>query len=95
MSTDSQSGDEAAGPAHERRKQPLCACISTALERYFQDLDGHPPPSHLYELVMDEVEQPLLKMVMQYARGNQSKAAEVLGINRGTLRKRLEKHGLL
>ncbi len=84
-----------AAPMIERRKQPLCACIRTALERYFKDLDGHPPPSNLYELVMDEVEQPLLEMVMHYARGNQSKAAELLGINRGTLRKRLEKHGLL
>ncbi len=79
----------------ERRKQPLSACIHTALERYFNDLDGHPPPGNLYELVMDEVEYPLLKIVMQQARGNQSKAAAMLGINRGTLRKRLEKHGLL
>ena len=81
--------------SQERRKQPLSACICTALERYFDDLDGHPPPDNLYELVMDEVEYPLLKKVMHYARGNQSRAAAILGINRGTLRKRLEKHGLL
>ncbi len=84
-----------ARPARERRKQPLSACIRTALERYFADLDGHPPPTNLYELVMDEVEYPLLQAVMHYTRGNQSKAAAILGINRGTLRKRLEKHGLL
>ncbi len=78
----------------ERRKQPLCACITTALERYFNDLDGH-HPQKLYEMVIAEVELPMLKVVMKQARGNQCRAAQILGINRGTLRKKLEKYDLL
>jgi len=78
----------------ERRKRPLCSCIDSALLRFFADLDGHEPPRDLYQMVVAEVEQPLLKSVMEYTRGNQSKAAEVLGINRSTLRKKLEKYGL-
>lgn len=80
-------------PAAERRKKPLSGCVQSSLERYFNDLDGH-EPNDLYDMVMCEVEYPLLKTVMQHARGNQSRAAEMLGINRSTLRKKLEKHGL-
>lgn len=77
----------------ERRKQPISACIDNALERYFDDLDGH-QPADLYRMVLHEVEQPLLKAVLDYTRGNQSKAAEILGINRSTLRKKLETYNL-
>lgn len=72
---------------------PLHACINTLLTSYFSDLDGH-PPGNLFDLVMDEVERPLLENVLHHTRGNQSKAAEVLGLNRGTLRKKLRKYGL-
>ena len=51
-------------------------------------------PGNLYEMVLGEVEQPLLKAVLDFTRGNQSKAADVLGINRGTLRKKLKEYGL-
>jgi len=78
----------------ERRKKPLCSCIDSALDLFFADLDGHQPPQDLYQMVLSEVEQPLFKSVMEYTRGNQSRAAEVLGINRSTLRKKLEKYGL-
>jgi len=77
----------------ERRKNPLGACVSTALELYFKDLDGH-KAKDVYHMVISEVEYPLLTAVMQYARGNQSKASEILGINRSTLRKKLAKYGL-
>ncbi len=77
----------------ERRKQPISACIDTALERYFHDLEGH-QPADLYRMVINEVELPLLKSVLDYTRGNQSKAAEILGINRSTLRKKLECYNL-
>jgi len=77
----------------ERRKQPISACIDTALERYFHDLDGH-QPADLYRMVLNEVEQPLLKAVLDYTRGNQSRASEILGINRSTLRKKLEAYDL-
>lgn len=73
--------------------QPLRACVKSMLETYFNDLDGH-APGELYELVVREVEHPLLETVMVYTRGNQSKAAKLLGINRGTLRKKLKIHNL-
>lgn len=72
---------------------PLHACVNTLLTSYFSDLDGH-PPGNLFDLVMDEVERPLIETVLHHTRGNQSKAAEVLGLNRGTLRKKLRKYGL-
>lgn len=77
----------------ERRKNPLGSCVNTAMELYFKDLGGH-KAKDVYHMVITEVEYPLLKVVLQYARGNQSKAAEILGINRSTLRKKLAKYGL-
>jgi Fis family transcriptional regulator, factor for inversion stimulation protein len=65
-----------------------------ALDRYFQTLNGH-RPEELYDLVIGEVEKPLFKAVLEYTGGNQSLAAAILGINRGTLRKKLRRHGLL
>ncbi len=73
--------------------QPLRACVKAMLESYFNDLDGH-EPGDLYEMVVREVEHPLLETVMVHTRGNQSKAAKLLGINRGTLRKKLKIHNL-
>jgi len=64
-----------------------------ALGAYFNSLNGH-KPGRLYELVMREVELPLFKSVMDYAEGNQSRAASILGINRGTLRKKLREYGI-
>lgn len=84
----------AVGPEQERRKKPLCSCIDSALKRFFLDLDGHTPPQDLYQMVINETEHPLFKAVMEYTKGNQSKAAEILGINRSTLRKKLEKYSL-
>lgn len=65
-----------------------------ALDKYFQTLNGH-KPEELYDLVIGEVEKPLFKAVLDYTGGNQSLAATILGINRGTLRKKLRRHGLL
>jgi Fis family transcriptional regulator, factor for inversion stimulation protein len=61
------------------------------LRRYFSDLHGH-DPSDLYSLVMGEIEQPLLKTLLDYTHGNQSRASEILGINRSTLRKKLRQY---
>ncbi len=72
---------------------PLNGHVRDALNRYFADLNGH-EPSNLYELMMNEVERPLLESVMQHAAGNQTRAAQLLGINRGTLRKKLKLYGL-
>jgi Fis family transcriptional regulator len=74
-------------------EQPLAELVRTSLERYFSDLNGQ-PPAELYELVITQVERPLLEIVMRETRGNISRAAQVLGINRATLRTRLHKYGL-
>ena len=76
------------------RKGPLATCVKTALERYFHDLDGEKPAGNLYEMVIHEVERPLLDIVMKHVKSNQCKAADMLGINRNTLRKKLKLHGL-
>jgi len=74
-------------------EEPLRVCVQQALDKYFADLDGH-PPGGLHSMVMREVEEPLLRSVLAYAEGNQSRAAEILGMNRSTLRKRLRDYGL-
>ena len=65
-----------------------------ALEVYFESLNGD-RPGDLYELVMGEVERPLFKAVLDYTQGNQSQAAGILGLNRGTLRKKLRYYSLI
>lgn len=72
---------------------PLNGHVREALEQYFSDLGGH-EPSNLYDLMLNEVERPLLETVMHHAGGNQTRAAAILGINRGTLRKKLRQYGL-
>jgi Fis family transcriptional regulator len=72
---------------------PLRSQAEEALQSYFEALNGH-KPAHLYELVMREVEEPLFKVVMGHVQGNQSRAATILGINRGTLRKKLKEFGI-
>ncbi len=69
-------------------------CIRRTLNRYFRDLDGE-QPSGLYDMVIRCVEKPMLEVVMKNADGNQTVAAEMLGINRNTLRKKLTEHDLL
>jgi Fis family transcriptional regulator len=67
--------------------------VSSSLSQYFSKLDGQ-PPENLYELVLAEVEKPLLEMVLKLTNGNQSKAAIVLGLSRGTLRKKMAQYDL-
>jgi Fis family transcriptional regulator len=75
------------------RSMPLRTMTAEALDSYFATLNGH-KPGQLYDLVIREVEEPLFKAVLDYAEGNQSRAADILGINRGTLRKKLKTYGL-
>ena len=75
------------------RSVPLRSHTEQALDSYFTSLNGH-APGRLYELVMREVEEPLFRAVLDYAEGNQSRAADILGINRGTLRKKLKTYGI-
>ncbi|GAA3562682.1 MULTISPECIES: DNA-binding transcriptional regulator Fis [Marinobacter] len=68
--------------------------VEVALKNYFAQLDGA-PVTDVYQLVLSEVEAPLLEQVMKYTRNNQTKASTMLGLNRGTLRKKLKQYGLL
>ncbi|HKF94611.1 MAG TPA: DNA-binding transcriptional regulator Fis [Gammaproteobacteria bacterium] len=83
----------AAAPDTERRKQPLYSAVRVAMSLYLDQLNGHQPDG-LYRLVMEEVERALLEILMDYCAGNQTKAAQCLGLNRGTLRKKLKHYGL-
>lgn len=76
------------------RNKPLRDLTGEALSAYFRDLNGH-KPNALYDLVLGEVEPPLFEAVLDYTRGNQSRAAEILGLNRATLRKKLKHYELL
>ncbi|MGV6807856.1 MAG: DNA-binding transcriptional regulator Fis [bacterium] len=72
----------------------LRECVEHAIQNYFHDLDGN-STTDLYQFVLAEVEAPLLEAVLVHAGNNQSKAAEILGLNRGTLRKKLKQYDLL
>jgi Fis family transcriptional regulator len=75
-------------------KKHIEECIRDSLEAYFKDLRGAEPHS-LHEMIMNTVEKPLLDVVLRHADGNQSRAAEWLGINRNTLRRKLLDHKLV
>ena len=75
-------------------KDNIQEVVKKSLEKYFKDL-GEQEPSNVYEMVILTVEKPVLEAVMARAEGNQSQAADMLGINRNTLRKKLQQHGML
>ena len=75
-------------------KKQIDDCIRASLEQYFKDLRGAEPHS-VHEMVLAAVEGPMLDVVLKHAEGNQSKAAEWLGINRNTLRRKLLDHKLI
>jgi two-component system nitrogen regulation response regulator GlnG len=72
----------------------LSGAVESFLKNYFAAHDGALPTTGLYERVMQEVERPLLRTTLKAVRGNQKKAAEILGINRNTLRKKLTELGI-
>ncbi len=71
--------------------KPLSHSVAECIDDYFRSLNGH-RPIDLYTTVLDQVEPPLLRATLRYCDNNQSKAAEVLGLNRATLRKKLRQH---
>jgi len=81
-------------PNREEPRGELGCCVMKTLRSYFSELDGQ-IPSGLYNMVLEEVEAPLFREVMKQARDNQTRAAEMLGLNRGTLRKKLRQYGLI
>lgn len=90
----SANAQQAERDAEMAKSVPLRVKVQEALDDYFRQLDGHPPPANFYRLVMQEVEPPLLLSVLTHTDGNQSRAAEILGMNRATLRKKLRQYGL-
>lgn len=72
---------------------PLSSCVKSSLDQYFKQLNGT-KPNDIYSMVLTEIERPLLEVVMQQTGNNRCRAAEILGINRNTLRKKLKQHGL-
>ena len=75
-------------------KKHIEECVRTSLESYFRDLRGTEPDG-MYDMMVRVLEKPLLEVVMQHAEHNQSRAAEWLGLNRNTLRKKLVEHKLI
>ena len=75
-------------------KKPLKEEVRKALKRYFVQLDQKNMPIDVYQLVLNEVEPPLLNAVMKFANNNQTKASRILGINRTTLRTKLKKYNI-
>lgn len=71
----------------------LSNSVKDSLDQYFKDLEGQPPHA-IYDMVLACVEQPLIEYILDYTEGNQSKAAEILGINRNTLRKKIQQYNI-
>jgi len=71
------------------RVSEIAECVRKSLEKYFKDLEGERPRT-VYEMVLKNVEKPMIEVVLDYAEGNQTTAAKWLGINRNTLRKKIE-----
>jgi Fis family transcriptional regulator len=71
------------------RSNELSECVKRSLERYFKDMDGEKPTS-IYEMVLKNIEKPMIETVLGKAEGNQSLAAEMLGVTRNTLRKKMQ-----
>jgi len=75
---------------------PLAGHVKTLLSNYFKNIvETGMTPENVYALVISEVELPLIETTMEYCSNNQSKAAEILGLNRGTFRKKLTHYGML
>ncbi|MDB5812994.1 MAG: transcriptional regulator, Fis family [Rhodocyclales bacterium] len=79
---------------NNENRNEISLCVTQALDRYFSDLDGE-KPAGIYDMVIREVEKPMLQSVLRQTRGNQTQAAEILGITRNTLRRKLTEYGLL
>ncbi|AQR66157.1 Fis family transcriptional regulator [Aquaspirillum sp. LM1] len=72
----------------------IAASVRLAMQQYFLDLDGE-APQPIYDMVLAQVEKPLIEVVLAHAQGNQTRAAELLGLNRNTLRKKMKQYDLI
>ena len=89
-----QTEDSLTGAPGDSQSVTLRDSVEKALDNYFSQLDGA-PVTDVYQLVLSEVEAPLLEKVMEYSGDNQTRASTMLGLNRGTLRKKLKQYGML
>ena len=80
-------------PSQTQAQKPLRDSVKQAVNKYLRQLDSA-NIENIYELVLAEVEAPLLEEIMTFTRGNQTRAAIMMGINRGTLRKKLKQYGM-
>jgi Fis family transcriptional regulator len=78
----------------KKNENDIAHYVRKALDDYFRDLDGQEPSCGVYDMVMNCVEKPLIETVLFHAGGNQTRAAELLGLNRNTLRKKIQAHGI-
>ncbi|ATX77820.1 MULTISPECIES: DNA-binding transcriptional regulator Fis [Reinekea] len=90
----SDSPDSLTYQAAAEQPQTLRDSVEIAMRNYFSHLEGQ-DVTNVHQMVLTEVEAPMLEAVMRYCRDNQTKASKVLGLNRGTLRKKLKEYGLL
>ncbi len=84
--------DESADNNNQKISQ-LSHAVKHSIRRYLYELDGT-QPNNMYNLVLKQIEQPLFEAILEHTKGNQSRAAELLGLNRGTLRKKLRSYNL-
>ena len=73
------------------KENEIASCIRKAVGSYLNDLDGE-KPRNIYSMVINSVEKPLIEIAIQHAKGNQTQAAELLGINRNTLRQKMKQY---
>lgn len=92
--TNATNEGNAAQDVTTQTQPTLHDCVELAMKNYFSHLDGQ-PVTDVYNMVLSEVEAALFESVLNYTRGNQTLAADVLGINRGTLRKKLKQYRLI
>lgn len=94
LSMNYQTQDDEQGQRHnDQQLSQLYNAVKHSIRRYLYELEGD-EPNDMYNMVLRQIEQPLLETVMEHTRGNQSRAAEYLGLNRGTLRKKLRLYDL-
>lgn len=92
---DTGSPDSSPAAVRAEDSKPLCTSVAECMEVYFRTLNGHAPKTlNLYDTVLEQVEPPLLRATLDYCDGNQSRAAELLGLNRATLRKKLTQYNI-
>lgn len=95
LSSDSNiDSNDAVDNNADNMNEPLCVHVERVVRQYFAML-GDETPTELYELILKEMERPLLSIVLEKTRGNQTKAAQILGLNRGTLRTKLKTYDLM